>query len=238
MWWSSVRNVGWRGWRAFNPALLSRLLTVLVLAWTLRFCHCWQSSEQGVLGSRTADRTSTPTSAAEESIGLPGLGLSVTSLVWWYFAINKHTWLWFIPICLAITVCVWPASHITIKHQWSLLCRVWWPSCLLANLIYFCTWGYPKKIVSHMQYISFQQISMLLLNHWYAGQVIPYFTNYLRCAFFLIFANFRKCAKFLARSILSKLDAAWHFIFKTLSVLSLCFSHYMPYQTLMCWLYI
>ena len=51
------RNRRW-GRRAFNPASLSRLL-VLILDWTLRFCRCWRSSEQGALGSRTSDRTST-----------------------------------------------------------------------------------------------------------------------------------------------------------------------------------
>ena len=66
--WSDIRNVQWWGWPIFNPALLSYLLTVLVLPCTLRFCHCQRSSEQGASESYTADCTSTLSSAAEVSV--------------------------------------------------------------------------------------------------------------------------------------------------------------------------
>ena len=38
-------------------------------------------------------------------------------------------------------------------------------------------------------------------NHRYVGQLIPYFTNYLRYAFFLFLQISKKYAKFLAKSI-------------------------------------
>ena len=93
----------------------------------------------------TADPTSTLSSAAEESYGLPGCGLSVTSLVWRYFAINWLTWLWFIPIFLAITVCVWPASLIPIMRQRSLFCRVCCSMMSSYKIETFLHEGTPRK---------------------------------------------------------------------------------------------
>ena len=57
----------------------------------------------------------------------------------------RLTWLWFILISLAITVCVWPASQILIMCQQSLFCRVWCTMMSSYKLEIFVHEGTPRK---------------------------------------------------------------------------------------------
>ena len=81
---------------------------------------------------------------------------------WRHFAINRLTRLWFIPSCLA-------------KASLCLACLLntdYVPTVLILHGMMhhdvflqtwdFWTWGYPKTSMSHIQYISFQPISILL----------------------------------------------------------------------------
>ena len=137
---SDIRNVQWWGWPIFNSALLSYLLTVLVLPCTLRFCHCQRSSEQGASESYTADCTSTLSSAAVVSVSVT----QVCQLSHWF----RDTWQLTgllgsdIPKRLAIRVWVWPASHILIMCQLYLIIRV--PCTMMSS---YQTWKFfPYRI--------------------------------------------------------------------------------------------